>query len=239
VFDYAQEGVAHYGLYPDWVEEVRKLGGDGMLHDMWNASEAYLDMWERASGVPGPACRAAAAVGRSGLPGIKLGATADGLLAAAGQPQQRARAWTWCVDGAGNAASADVAVLSPEGRVGLVGSSSAGAKAAKIAPGASARRISGARHVAGGLLTKRSRGATYVFAVKRGKVRDVAVAAGFVARSKSSLRSYMGLLRSAKAHQFAPPPAAPAAARERITNPTPIVAAGGHASGGAAYLCFL
>jgi len=49
----------------------------------------------------------------------------------------------------------------------------------------------------------------------------------------------MGLLCKAKAHQFTPPPAAPASAREKITNPTPIVAAGGHASGGAAYLCFL
>ena len=158
---------------------------------------------------------------------------------AAGQPQQRARAWSWCVDGAGNAAAADVAVLSPQGRVGLVGTSASGAKAAGVAPGARARRISGARHVAGGLEAKRSRGATYVFAVKRGRVRDVAVAAGFVARSKKAVREYMGLLRKAKAHQFAPPPAAPASAREKITNPTPIVAAGGHASGGAAYLCFL
>ena len=239
VFDYAQEGVAHYGLYPDWVEEVRKLGGDQILHDMWNASEAYLDMWERADGVPGPACRAAAAVGRTGLPQIKLGASADVLLMAAGQPQQRARAWSWCVDGAGNAAAADVAVLSPQGRVGLVGTSAPGAKAAGAAPGARARGISGARHVAGGLEAKRSRGATYVFAVKGGRVRDVAVAVGFVARSKKAVRDYMGLLRKAKAHQFGPPPAAPASAREKITNPTPIVAAGGHASGGAAYLCFL
>ena len=27
VFDYANEGVAHYGLYADWTDEVRKLGG--------------------------------------------------------------------------------------------------------------------------------------------------------------------------------------------------------------------
>lgn len=60
-----------------------------------------------------------------------------------------------------------------------------------------------------------------------------------MARDRKAIRSYMGLLRKAKAHQFAPALAAPAAARERITNPTPIVAAGGHASGWAAYLCFL
>jgi hypothetical protein len=105
--------------------------------------------------------------------------------------------------------------------------------------GASARRVSGAKRVAGGLESKRARGATYVFGVKGGRVREVAVAAGFVARDRKAIRSYMGLLRKAKAHQFAPAPPAPAAARERITNPTPIVAAGGHASGGAAYLCFL
>ena len=98
----------------------------------------------------------------------------------------------------------------------------------------------GCTHVSGGgLEAKRSRGATYVFAVKGGRVRDVAVAAGFGARSKKAVREYMGLLRKTKAHQFAPPPAAPASARERIANPTPIVAAGRHASGRAAYLCFL
>ena len=56
-FDYAKEGVAHYGLYPDWVEEVRKLGGPDIVRDMWRSSEAYLEMWERASGVPAPAVR--------------------------------------------------------------------------------------------------------------------------------------------------------------------------------------
>ena len=25
--DYTKEGVAHYGLYPEWFEELRRLGG--------------------------------------------------------------------------------------------------------------------------------------------------------------------------------------------------------------------
>ena len=55
-FDYTKEGVAHYGLYPDWFEDLRRLGGQAMADDMLAGAESYLEMWERADGVPDTAC---------------------------------------------------------------------------------------------------------------------------------------------------------------------------------------
>ena len=57
-FDYNKDGVAQYGLYADWFADLRRVGGDALVKDMWNGAEAYLEMWERAEGVPTPACAA-------------------------------------------------------------------------------------------------------------------------------------------------------------------------------------
>ena len=50
-FDYNEDGVAQYGLYADWFADLRRVGGDALVKDMWNGAEAYLEMWERADGV--------------------------------------------------------------------------------------------------------------------------------------------------------------------------------------------
>src|SRR5205814_4128049 len=55
-FDYTKEGVAHYGLYADWFADLRRLGGAQLTQDLWNGAEAYLEMWERADGVPVRSC---------------------------------------------------------------------------------------------------------------------------------------------------------------------------------------
>jgi microsomal dipeptidase-like Zn-dependent dipeptidase len=50
-YDINRDGVAHYGLYPDWVEDTRKVAGtDGpaLMREMGRGAEAYLRMWERA-----------------------------------------------------------------------------------------------------------------------------------------------------------------------------------------------
>jgi hypothetical protein len=47
-YDVNVDGVAHYGLYPDWVEDLRKVAGDQIVDDMANGAEAYLELWERA-----------------------------------------------------------------------------------------------------------------------------------------------------------------------------------------------
>ncbi|MDN5895245.1 MAG: hypothetical protein L0H93_14630 [Nocardioides sp.] len=61
VYDVNVDGVSHYGLYPDWVEDLRKLGGkeDGaaIVEDLSRGSEAYLQTWERAQGIRPDSCR--------------------------------------------------------------------------------------------------------------------------------------------------------------------------------------
>lgn len=47
-YDYNVEGVAHYGMYVDFVEDVRRLGGSAPVAAMRRGAEAYLQMWERA-----------------------------------------------------------------------------------------------------------------------------------------------------------------------------------------------
>jgi len=48
VYDINTDGVDHYGLYPDWVEDVRVLAGPQIVTDLANGAEAYLQMWQRA-----------------------------------------------------------------------------------------------------------------------------------------------------------------------------------------------
>lgn len=47
VFDTDVDGFAHYGMMPDYVEEVRIEGGQAALDTLFHSAEAYLQMWER------------------------------------------------------------------------------------------------------------------------------------------------------------------------------------------------
>ena len=47
VYDTDIDGMAHYGLVADWVEEVRLEGGEAALTALYSSAEAYLQMWER------------------------------------------------------------------------------------------------------------------------------------------------------------------------------------------------
>ena len=49
-FDINVDGVAHYGLYPDWIEDLRMLAGDRIIRDMGRGAEAYLQMWSGLTG---------------------------------------------------------------------------------------------------------------------------------------------------------------------------------------------
>ena len=48
VYDINIDGVDHYGLYPDWIEDLRMVAGQQIVEDMANGAEAYLRMWARA-----------------------------------------------------------------------------------------------------------------------------------------------------------------------------------------------
>ena len=56
VYDINVDGMAHYGLFPDWVEDLRLLAGQEVVDDLGRGAEAYLQMWERAVGVPATRC---------------------------------------------------------------------------------------------------------------------------------------------------------------------------------------
>jgi hypothetical protein len=188
-FDYATGGVAHYGLYADWLADLKRTGGDAIANDLWNGAEAYLQMWERAEGISSPACAPAhGTLTRRGLGGLRLGATPAALLRRAGQPQQRSLAWSWCVQGTGNERAADVAVLSRRGRVQLAASTAAGRRAGGAAVGA---RMRNGLHVRG----------RYVYDARGGRVRTVAVATRGLSRDRRALRAALRLVRSAEATQ--------------------------------------
>jgi microsomal dipeptidase-like Zn-dependent dipeptidase len=48
VWDINTDGAAHYGMFPDWVEDLRIIAGPQIVADMANGAEAYLQMWARA-----------------------------------------------------------------------------------------------------------------------------------------------------------------------------------------------
>lgn len=51
VFDVNVDGVAQYGMIPDWIADMRIAAGpdgDQIIDDMSRGAEAYLQMWERA-----------------------------------------------------------------------------------------------------------------------------------------------------------------------------------------------
>ena len=99
VYDINADGVAHYGLYPDWIEDLRMIAGDQIVEDLGRGAEAYLQMWERADGIDRVRCGrwrehdfSAAGIGTR----LPFGADTRATLEAAGQPQSRTSTWRWC-----------------------------------------------------------------------------------------------------------------------------------------------
>jgi hypothetical protein len=205
-FDYNTDGVAHYGLYADWFHDLGQVGGRRLSKDLWDGAEAYLEMWERADGIRTPRCHIRRKITARGLWKIRLRRRWDTLLRSYGQPQQRNRAWSWCVRGRRNRRKADVAELTKGGRVELAGSTAYGRRAHGIAIGAKSRRVRrSTRSLGRGLFVRRaSRRATFVYAVRHGRVRAVAVATRGLARHHSRLRAAMRRLLKARATQVRP-----------------------------------
>jgi hypothetical protein len=47
-FDYNYDGLAHVGLLPDFIEDLKAVGvTEEQLEPLFNSAEAYLQMWER------------------------------------------------------------------------------------------------------------------------------------------------------------------------------------------------
>ena len=197
VYDINVDGVAHYGLYPDWVEDLRKIAGDQIVEDMARGPEAYLQMWERATGVAPESCRQAHGDFTSrGIGKVRLGQSPRGVLESAGQPAARAgRIYRYCV-GAGRNRRGEVIVVFTSGeRSGLVVSTAPGHRLEDVRPGSPVARLRGrARSIGSGLWVRRGRGGTtVVYGVRKGRVQFVAIARGSVGSKRSTLLRHLRL----------------------------------------------
>jgi hypothetical protein len=191
-FDLNKDGVANYGMYPDWLQELRGLAGPPLMGDMFHGAEAYLEMWERTFGVPATSCRPASAkLTAGGVGPIHLGEASEPLLYAAGQPSSRpGHSYRYC---AGGRSGSVAAVFNARGRVAMVASTVRGYRTGAAGVGAGERRLQhSARLVGTGVWLSRRKlhgGARYAYLVRGGVVRAVAVVAGADARRLRVVRS--------------------------------------------------
>ncbi|WP_424215317.1 discoidin domain-containing protein [Streptomyces sp. BI20] len=44
-WDLNTDGASHYGLVPDWIEDIRRVGGQEVVADMFKGAQSYLDTW--------------------------------------------------------------------------------------------------------------------------------------------------------------------------------------------------
>jgi hypothetical protein len=171
-FDINTDGVAHYGLFPDWVEDLRMQGGKKIVRDLSRGSEAYLQMWERAMGVPPERCmKAKGKVKSSGLGRLRLGDSAKRALKRSGQPDRRiGRTYSYCVAGKANKRANTTAVFTKKGKLTAVVTDARGYKAGGVAVGDKLRG-------AGGKVVTRKAGggARFAYRVANGKVKAVGV----------------------------------------------------------------
>ncbi|HEX6601503.1 MAG TPA: hypothetical protein VF030_02575, partial [Solirubrobacterales bacterium] len=194
VYDVNKDGVAHYGLYPDWMEQLRLLAGQPIADDLMSGAEAYLQTWERAIGVPGPSSQSAGTPGaaclatpkrlsRSGLGPLQLGRTPEQTLFAAGQPQQRVnRSFRWCSTRAKakGAREAAVAIVFDAGdKAAFVATTTAGKAKPKQAT----------KLGRGIFVVRKGPGGDRVWGYRRGKLQFRAVAAPKLAKEAKRLRA--------------------------------------------------
>jgi hypothetical protein len=111
-WDINTDGVAQYGLYPDWVQDLAQVAGaqsaaDGkdIVEDISRGAEAYLQMWERAEGIQPDSCRnpslrrRVSTVSRVIHPGMSTRA----VMNAVGQPYTRlGRTFGFCAKAKGH-----------------------------------------------------------------------------------------------------------------------------------------
>jgi hypothetical protein len=185
IWDVNVDGVAQYGLHPDWMEQLRLLAGQPIADDLMNGAEAYLQTWERAVGVPGPRCLTPPkSLSGSGFGPLRLGREPQQTLLAAGQPTQRvANSFRWCTSGRGKARAARsagvAAVFSSAGEVEFVVSTVAGKgkpkHVKKLGPGLFVKRKGG--------------GGDRVWGYRKGKLRFTAVATPRIAHKAKLVKA--------------------------------------------------
>ena len=48
-WDFNLTGASHYGLFLDWIEDLKHVAGQEIVDDLARGAEAYVQMWERAA----------------------------------------------------------------------------------------------------------------------------------------------------------------------------------------------
>ena len=162
---------------------------------MGRGAEAYLQMWERAEGVPGPGCRSThARFTDRGLGEVRLGDKPQELLADAGQPERRFQTWKWCVDGRKNRKADELAVFSDGGKVELVASTARSHRGLGLTVGSDADRLDGrAEKVGGGLYAGKLGSSQIIYGTGGGEIDFIAVATNHVANSEHRLNTALNL----------------------------------------------
>ena len=195
LFDINKDGVAHYGLYPDWLKDLEQIAGKQIIADMARGSEAYLHMWERAVGVRNQACRSRRGrFSRRGLGLARLGLGPEAFLRRAGQPAARkGRVYRYCVDR--RPKRKVVAVFTRGGKVGLVATTAIGhTTAGHVGAGDRSGRLRGKTKSFGKAYRIRRAGSRrIVYRVRKGRIRYVVVATKTVAKSPKRLRAFLRL----------------------------------------------
>lgn len=199
VFDINKEGVAQYGLYPDWYEDLRKVAGQPIVDDLLRGAEAYLETWERATGVPAPGCKVDAGLfGRSQVGPLRLGEPATALLRRVGQPASRpTRAYRYCVTERDGRQATVAAVFGDDGRTILMTTTARQHRVAGLRVGSSARRVGQvAKRIGRGLWIRRARSAgapRVVLQTRGGRISALAVVTAGTQARASSLRRTLRL----------------------------------------------
>jgi microsomal dipeptidase-like Zn-dependent dipeptidase len=203
VYDVNVDGVAHYGLYPDWIEDLRMQAGDKIVRDMGRGAEAYLEMWERADGITEVRCdrwrqRFLTADGIARR--LELGTRPKRVLARAGQPVERTRTWTWCANGRKHSKTGEpkvgakrvVAVFDGHGKVALIASTLHKHRAEGIRPGTPVADLRERADRFGGTWVRDARnGRKFFYGVRNGRVVFVGLASAAAAKTPSALQRYI------------------------------------------------
>ena len=144
-YDINTDGVDHYGLYPDWLEDLRQIKGDAIVEDMNRGAEAYLQMWERTYGIREVDCSQWGDEGfhLKGLgTELRLNKKPKLALRKAGQPVERSRIWRWCAGNGGReSAKAVTAVFSKRNKLNWAISNVRRHEIDGVAPGDSKRGL--------------------------------------------------------------------------------------------------
>lgn len=143
-FDINKDGVAHYGLYPDWTEDLRQIAGDEIVEDMGRGAEAYLQMWERAYGIPEVDCTAwdNREFNPRGLgSALRLNKKPKRTLRQGGQPVERSKTWRWCAGEGRNSEEAVTAGFSKRNKMNYIVSNLSTHEISGVGPGSREKKL--------------------------------------------------------------------------------------------------